>query len=48
MKLTFQKHYTEEKCIPNLQIGRPRKRIRQLYQNNKQTLFDKLISFCNE
>lgn len=48
MKLTFQKHYTEEKCIPNLLIGRPRKRIRNLYQNNTPTLFDKLLSFCHE
>ena len=48
MKLTFQKHYIEAKCIPNLLIGRPRKRIRKLYQNNTPTLFDKLLLFCHK
>ncbi|CAF4230145.1 unnamed protein product [Rotaria sp. Silwood2] len=48
LKSIFQQHYTKQKCIPNLLTGRPRQRIRQFYQNDKSTLFDKLLSFCNE
>ena len=48
LKITLEKHFTKQKCIPHLPKGRLRKRIINFYQNNKQTIFDRLLSFCNE
>jgi hypothetical protein len=48
VKLTLQQHFKKQKCIPHLLTGRPRQRIINFYQNNRQTLFDRLLSFCNE
>ncbi|CAF3931902.1 unnamed protein product [Rotaria sp. Silwood1] len=48
IKITLQKHFTLQKCIPHLLIGRPRKRTKKFYQNDTPTLFDKLLDFCNK
>jgi len=48
LRLTLQEHFTKLKDILYLLTDRPRKRIYKFYQNNRQSPFDKLLSFCNE